>query len=126
MSGVALFSYGTLQLADVQRATFGRLLEGRSDMLVGYRLAPLQISDPAVVATSGLAVHSIARRTGDQADRIPGVVFMLSMDELAAADRYETDAYARDEVTLASGARAFVYVGPEVRSDAARFDENQA
>ena len=107
-----LFSYGTLQLPDVQRATFGRLLEGRPDTLIGYRLAPLVISNPGVVATSGLAVHTIACPTGDPADAIDGVVFAVNADELAACDLYETDAYARVEVTLRSGGRAFVYVGP--------------
>ena len=114
---VALFSYGTLQLSDVQRATFGRLLEGRPDVLAGYRLAPLRISDAEVVRLSGLAVHHIARRTGDPADRIPGLVFALSPAELAAADAYEVDVYARIEATLASGARAFVYVGPDCGPD---------
>ena len=50
---VPLFSYGTLQLPEVQRATYGRLLEGRADILCGYRLAPLTITDPGVVALSG-------------------------------------------------------------------------
>lgn len=109
---IALFSYGTLQLPEVQRATFGRLLEGRPDMLAGYALAPLVISDPGVVEVSGLTVHTIARRTGDSADLIPGLVFLLTAAELEAADAYETRAYARAQVVLASGASAFVYVGP--------------
>ena len=109
---VQLFSYGTLQLPDVQRATFGRLLDGRPDTLTGYQLAPLVISDPQVVTTSGLAVHTIACPTGDAADTIDGIVFAIDADELAACDRYETDAYARVEVTLRSGSQAFVYVGP--------------
>ena len=114
-----LFSYGTLQLPEVQRALFGRLLDGRADTLVGYRLAPLVISDPGVVATSGLAVHAIARRSRDLAHRIAGIVFEITPAELAEADRYETDAYARVEVALASGATAFVYASPE---DAAAAD----
>lgn len=114
---IALFSYGTLQLPEVQRATYGRLLEGRPDMLVGYRLEPLIISLPEVVEVSGLEVHTIARRTGDPSDRISGVVFRLSRAELEATDAYETDAYARVEAALASGARAFVYVGPDLEPD---------
>lgn len=113
---VALFSYGTLQLPDVQRATYGRLLEGKPDMLIGYRLEPLIISSPEVVEISGLEVHMIARRTGDAADRIPGVVFRLTPVELSATDAYETDAYARVEAALASGERAFVYVGPDLEA----------
>jgi hypothetical protein len=111
---VRLFSYGTLQLREVQQATFGRLLEGAPDTLTGHVLAPLTITDPDVVATSGLAVHTIARWTGAKEDRIPGLVFTITAAELEAADLYETDAYARTEVTLGSGTRAFVYVGPPV------------
>ena len=109
----ALFSYGTLQLPEVQRATFGRLLEGKPDALPGYVLAPLEISDPEVVRLSGLAVHSIARRTGEPSDLIPGIVFTITDAELQAADAYEVDVYGRILARLASGAEAFVYIGPD-------------
>lgn len=115
---VALFSYGTLQLPDVQRATYGRLLEGRPDALAGYRLEPLVISSPEVAALSGKPVHTIARRSGDPADLIAGIVFMLTAAEVEATDRYEVDAYARVEVRLVSGACAFVYVGPDLSATA--------
>jgi hypothetical protein len=111
-----LFSYGTLRQPEVQRATYGRLLGGRQDVLVGYRLAPLAITDSEVVRISGKAVHSIARFSGDPRDRIDGVVFRLTPTELAATDRYEVDVYARVEAELASGTRAFVYVGPPLSS----------
>jgi hypothetical protein len=110
---IPLFSYGTLQQPEVQLATFGRLLDGRPDVLTGYALAPLTITDPDVVATSGLAVHTIACPTADPAHSVSGVVFAITPAELAAADGYETDAYARVELILASGASAFVYIGPE-------------
>jgi hypothetical protein len=107
----SLFSYGTLQQPEVQQATYGRLLTGTPDVLAGYRLADLIISDPRVVNLSGKAVHTIARRTGNPADRIAGVRFEISDDELGATDAYEVDAYGRAEVELESGLRAFVYVG---------------
>jgi gamma-glutamylcyclotransferase (GGCT)/AIG2-like uncharacterized protein YtfP len=110
---VRLFSYGTLQQSEVQRATYGRLLAGEPDVLVGYRLAPLTITDPEVVKLSGAPVHRIACRTGDPADRIVGTVYAITPAELAATDDYEGDAYARIEVRLESGAAAFVYVGPD-------------
>jgi hypothetical protein len=110
---VSLFSYGTLQRPEVQLAKFRRRLDGHPDVLAGYRLAPLAISDPDVVKLSGAAIHSIARRTGNTADHIAGVVFTISPAELEAADAYEVDAYGRVEVTLASGAVAFAYVGPD-------------
>ncbi len=111
---VSLFSYGTLQLPKVQRATFGRLLAGRPDSLSGFALAPLAITDPAVIAASGTARHTIARATGDPADIVLGTVFRITPVELAAADRYEVDP-VRIEVRLASGARAFAYVAAEPR-----------
>lgn len=109
---VPLFAYGTLRQRGVQQATWGRTLDGAADALAGYRLEPVTIDDPAVVRLSGKAVHPIARKTGDPADRIPGLVFELSEAELAATDAYEGDRYARVEVVLESGARAFVYVTP--------------
>ena len=113
---VLLFSYGTLRQPEVQRVNYGRLLEGRPDALRGYRLAPLAISDPEVVRISGKAVHSIACRSDDPADLIEGIVLRLSAAELAATDRYEVDVYARIEAELASGTRAFVYVGQDLPS----------
>src|SRR4051794_39462511 len=110
---IPLFSYGTLQQEEVQRATYGRLLAGPPDVLTGYRLQPLTITNPEVVALSGEAVHMIASRTGDPAETISGVIYAITPAELAATDNYEGDAYARVEVRLASGATAFVYVGPD-------------
>src|SRR5438105_14027510 len=99
---IALFSYGTLQQREVQLATYGRELGGTPDVLTGYRLAPLTITDPRVVELSGKAVHAIARATGDLDDRIPGILFELNEEELAATDAYEVDVYARVEVALES------------------------
>ncbi len=112
-ASISLFSYGTLQLPEVQQANYGRLLEGKPDALIGWAAVPLQITDPEVILLSGLAVHTIARRTGNPGDRILGVVFRITQAELEATDRYEVDAYGRVEVELESGTRAFVYVGPD-------------
>ena len=109
---VRLFAYGTLRQPKVQLATYGRLLVGVPDVLSGYRLEALTITDPDVVRLSGNAVHSMARASTDPADRVPGVVFVITGEELAATDRYEVDVYGRVEVALDSGTRAFVYVGP--------------
>jgi gamma-glutamylcyclotransferase (GGCT)/AIG2-like uncharacterized protein YtfP len=112
---VLLFSYGTLRQKAVQLANYGRELDGAPDALVGYRLQALVISDPRVVELSGKAVHNIACATGNPADRIEGVVFELSREELESTDAYEVDAYARVEVILESGRNAFVYVAGEAR-----------
>jgi len=105
-----LFSYGTLRLPQVQLATFGRLLDGFDDVLPGFELAQLTITDAAVLATSGEAEHPILRPSANADAVVTGRVFELTPDELARADAYEVDDYARIEVQLASDRRAFVYV----------------
>jgi hypothetical protein len=112
-ASIGLFSYGTLQLEAVQRAVFGRLLRGRPEQMVGWSLVPLRITDAKVIETSGKAIHTIARRTGREADRVDGVVYFITAAELEAADRYEVDANGRVEVDLASGRTAFVYIGAD-------------
>jgi hypothetical protein len=42
------------------------------------------------------------------------MAFEIREAELFAADEYEVDAYRRSEVLLASGRRAFVYVGAPI------------
>jgi hypothetical protein len=106
----SLFTYGTLQLEAVQTATFGRLLTGTRDALVGFEVAPLMIDDPAVIAVSGKAQHTIAQYTGRAADTIPGMVYAVSLPEIESADKYEVAPCQRVSVVLRSGRRAWVYV----------------
>lgn len=106
----SLFSYGTLQQHDVQRAIFGRLLDGESDALVGFKQELVEITDPDVLAKSGKRFHPVVVRAGDAADRVAGTVFQVTPAELRAADAYEVDDYERISVTLASGLDAWVYV----------------
>ena len=105
-----LFTYGTLQLPDVQLDTFGRLVGGDADALPGYRLEWTDIDDERVAQLSGLDKHPILRHTGDAHDRVFGRVLTLTAEELDAADEYEVSLYRRASVTLASGLRAWVYV----------------
>ncbi|MDI1325262.1 MAG: gamma-glutamylcyclotransferase [Brevundimonas sp.] len=105
-----LFSYGTLRQPEVQLANFGRLLEGRDDVLEGYALSMIEITDPEVIAISGSNRHPLVHRTGRPYDRVEGVVFRVSAAEIAAADAYETSDYVRVTLTLASGLEASVYV----------------
>jgi gamma-glutamylcyclotransferase (GGCT)/AIG2-like uncharacterized protein YtfP len=107
---ILLFSYGTLRQEAVQLATFGRRLEGREDALPGYRLSPVRITDPHVIAVSGADTHTIARPSGDPEDRVQGMVYEITAEELEAADRYEVGDYERVRVRLESGAEAYLYV----------------
>ncbi|MFB7893557.1 gamma-glutamylcyclotransferase family protein [Microbacterium sp. NPDC056044] len=105
-----LFSYGTLQNADVQLDTFGRLVEGEPDALPGYTVDYAEIPDTRVVDLSGLSVHPVVRETGNPLDKVVGRTLLLSEDELDAADEYEAALYRRCAVVLASGRSAWVYV----------------
>lgn len=108
-----LFSYGTLQQEAVQIATFGRKLRGSLDSVLGYRLSEVQITDPHVIATSGLTVHRIMVPSDDPAHEVHGTVFAITPEELAAADSYETKDYKRVRVKLGSGEEAWVYVAAQ-------------
>jgi gamma-glutamylcyclotransferase (GGCT)/AIG2-like uncharacterized protein YtfP len=105
-----LFSYGTLRQRDVQLATFGRVLEGYVDAIIGYHLDYVTITDPQVIATSGSDRHPILRPTNRRDAHVDGTVFVVSEAELTAADEYEVDDYQRISVPLRSGPHAWVYV----------------
>ena len=105
-----LFSYGTLQQRDVQRATFGRILHGTADELLGFHQSMVKIEDADVVKTSGKTHHPIVARTGRPDDRVAGTVFEVTQEELAQADRYEVSDYKRVAAQLASGRTAWVYI----------------
>jgi hypothetical protein len=95
---VLLFSYGTLQLEDVQLSTFGRRLHGASDELPGFE-------------RTRAGEYENARFTGRREDRITGIAFEVTENELAQADAYEDPAfYKRIQATLASGRIAWLYV----------------
>jgi len=104
-----LFSYGTLQRESVQLSTFGRLLRGEPDQLVGFEQSVFRIDDPDFVATSGKADHTIVTFTGRNDSRVNGTVFEVSDGEIAQSDEYEPAGYTRIETTLASGKQAWVY-----------------
>lgn len=106
-----LFTYGSLQDAEVQLDTFGRLLAGERDALRGYTIDYAEIDDARVAEVSGLSVHPILRRTGNAIDTVVGTVVHITSDELDAADEYEVSLYRRVRVPLASGHEAWVYVG---------------
>lgn len=106
-----LFTYGTLQYAEVQLDTFGRLIAGEPDVLPGYTVDYAEIEDERVVDLSGASVHPVLRETGNAVDKVLGRVLHLTADEIDAADEYEVSLYRRIRVTLGSGRTAWVYVG---------------
>ncbi|MFD8980189.1 gamma-glutamylcyclotransferase family protein [Streptomyces sp. NPDC059564] len=108
-----LFSYGTLRFREVQLARFGRLLEGTPDALPGYRMTYIQITDPEVIAASGTDRHPLVVASPGEDDAVDGTVFSITDEELASADDYEVDDYARIQVVLRSGTTAWAYLAAQ-------------
>jgi gamma-glutamylcyclotransferase (GGCT)/AIG2-like uncharacterized protein YtfP len=95
-----VFSYGSLQRAEVQRAMFGRTLDARADQLRGFERT-----------LSGNGKHANLVPRGDVVATVSGILLELTDAELVQADEYErNDGYARIEVTLVSGAAAWLYI----------------
>ena len=106
-----LFSYGTLQQENVQLESFNRVLDGVLDVLQGYQLEELEITDEFVVKTSQKKSHPIIFSSNSLQDEINGTVFKITSSELLHADSYEVADYKRAEVTLRSGIRCWAYIG---------------
>lgn len=108
---VHLFSYGTLQKEQVQIETFGRLLEGEKDILTGYAMKMVEITDPEVLRKSNQKYHPILEFSGDSSDKVEGMLFEVTEEEILQADEYEVDDYKRIETSFKSGKKGFIYVG---------------
>ena len=106
-----LFSYGTLQLEQVQLETFDRLLKGEKDILEGYQLTMIEITDAEVLRKSNQQFHPIISFSDDKNDQVEGVLFEVTEDEILQADRYEVDDYKRVEVIFKSGKKGYIYIG---------------
>lgn len=105
-----LFSYGTLQLEQVQIKTYGRKLNGFKDVLEHYKIEQLEITDKDVLSKSEQQFHPIAVKTRNKFDYIEGLIFEISESELLETDKYEVSDYKRVLETFKSGKQAWVYV----------------
>ena len=94
-----LFIYGTLQDSDIQKKIFGRIIEGIEDSLVGYKRSKIIIEGDSypVVVPSVIG-------------EVEGKVIELTSEKLELVDKYETNAYKREQVILKSGISAWVYI----------------
>ncbi|MCB5276025.1 hypothetical protein BJG92_03580 [Arthrobacter sp. SO5] len=106
-----VFSFGTLLDEKVQQSLFGYRVNMLEDFLIGHGTTEVVITDLDVIAKSGKKVHlGLVRREGDT---VSGGLLALSPDELAAADAYEVDAYARRRVPTGAHGQAWCYVSAD-------------
>ena len=96
-----LFTYGTLQYPEIQEKLLRRTLIGVSDTLLDYELKI------GVVEIDGEKFDAATDKPGE---RINGVVYELSKDELHKIDQYEGKSYKRIKVNLLSGVESWVYI----------------
>ena len=109
-----LFSYGTLQKKKVQLELFGRLLNGTKDILKGYKLSSIEITDESFLSKGEQKRQLTAIPAENDTDIIEGTVFEISEEELFLADGYEPDNYQRVKVVLQSGKEAWIYAAAEI------------
>lgn len=93
-----IFTYGTLQEPEVQIDTIGRTMDGKHDALSGYKKSSITIKNivyPILIPGN---------------EKIDGIVYDVTDEELKKLDIFETTIYRRVEVTLESGTKAWVYI----------------
>jgi len=93
-----LFVYGTLKDAKVQLSVLGRVVSMHDDVLIGYSKGQIKINGKN---------YPIA--VPDSSSEIAGKVLEVSNKELLLLDDYETKAYERIKVKLASNQNSWVY-----------------
>jgi len=103
-----LFSYGTLQKERIQVTLFGRILVGSADVLRGYKVATIEITDEAFLAMGEGNYQKTLVASSDN-DIVSGTVLEITAEELLIADGYEPANYKRIIVMLESGKKAWVY-----------------
>lgn len=105
-----LFSYGTLQKSEVQIDVFGRVLKGETDVLVGYTVVLIEITDETFLTKEEEKFQRTLVPSDSRSDRITGTALEITSEELSLADKYEPDNYKRNKVKLESGREAWIYL----------------
>src|SRR5215510_10570524 len=101
-----IFSYGTLQKENVQLELFRRVLTGTRDILKGYAIVAIEITDASFLARGEDAQQRTLVCSKNESDSVEGIAFEMSAEELHEADKYEPANYKRIKVVLASGKEA--------------------
>ena len=104
-----LFSYGTLQNEKVQIDLFGRSLAGSADVLRGYKVSIIEITDETFLSKGEGKYQKTLVSSANEDDIVRGTVFEITRDELLKADGYEPGNYKRTKV-VESGKKVWIYV----------------
>jgi len=103
-----LFSYGTLQKEKVQMDLFGRSVTGSNDVLRGYKVSTIEITDE-IFLSKGEGKYQKTLIVSGSNDIVIDTVLEINGEELLIADKYEPENYKRIKVQLESGKEAWIY-----------------
>ena len=100
-----IFVYGTLMDDSVRTNVLGKNITGKNDSLSNFRLKKHSVltSYPVVEKNDG--------------NNVTGIVFEVDNNDLINLDRYESNYYRREIVTLDSGVNSMVYVENDTNLD---------
>lgn len=105
-----LFSYDILNSQDIQLQIYGRRLDGMDDTLSGYTLKDSNLNGSKVKdnRTRTLSQHAI--KTKDPKDKVKGMLYEITGEELVQTDRHILKNYHRVLETTDSGAEVWLYM----------------
>lgn len=109
----SLFSYGTLQKEKVQIDLYGRILAGSADVLRGYRISTIEITDETFLS-KGEGKYQKTLIISGSSDIVEGTALEITGVELLLSDKYELNTYKRIKVMLESGKKAWIYFATEI------------
>lgn len=98
-----VFAYGTLRDPVVRNTVIGRKVHTKTDFLQGYCMEEIFLDGKT---------YPIINKSVVSKNPVRGEVFEVFTNELRLIDIYESEAYKREKVILASGREAWVYVKP--------------
>jgi len=91
-----LFSYGTLQNEKVQIDLFGRSLAGSADVLRGYKVSIIEITDETFLSKDEAKYQKTLMISANENDIVRGIVFEITGDELLIVDGYMNPAIIKE------------------------------
>ncbi|GGF66716.1 gamma-glutamylcyclotransferase family protein [Wenyingzhuangia marina] len=105
-----LFTYGTLKLEKVQTEIFGKVLQGKDDIVKGYKLGIFHFVNPEAIAISEKDCHPLATPSENPNDEISGTIYEINEEEIKTKEICITDDCERVQVITDSGTICWMYV----------------
>jgi len=89
---------------------FGRTLTGSADILSGYKISTIEITDKTFLSKGADKYQKTLVTSDNKSDKVSGIALEVTRSELWIADQYEPCNYKRVKVRLDSGNEAWIYI----------------